>query len=91
MTVSLSYFTNIAVQNVKKLFVYITDLTWPLNVIIIKKFYFHFSSPTPDQRRDVCRAIISKFPFLADIGGGYVSCVVSSYFVLKSVVQCNLN
>ncbi|CAB4028765.1 sterile alpha motif domain-containing 3-like isoform X1, partial [Paramuricea clavata] len=29
------------------------------------------SSPTPDQRRDVCRAIITTFPFLADVGGGY--------------------
>ena len=29
-TVSMSYFTNIAVQNVNKGFVYITDLTWSL-------------------------------------------------------------
>ncbi|XP_028414671.1 uncharacterized protein LOC114537777 [Dendronephthya gigantea] len=28
-------------------------------------------SPTPDQRRDVCRAIISKYPSLADVGGSY--------------------
>jgi hypothetical protein len=28
----MSYFTNIAVKNVNKGFVYITDLTWPLNV-----------------------------------------------------------
>ncbi|CAB4011853.1 Hypothetical predicted protein, partial [Paramuricea clavata] len=28
-------------------------------------------SPTPDQRRDVSRAIITKYPFLADAGGGY--------------------
>ena len=27
----MSYFTNIAVQNVNKGFVYITDLTWSLN------------------------------------------------------------
>ena len=30
-SVSMSYFTNIAVQNVNKGFVYITDLTWSLN------------------------------------------------------------
>ena len=34
---------------------------------------FLYSSPTPDQRRDVCRAIITKYPFLSDAGGGYVS------------------
>ncbi|XP_046842756.1 uncharacterized protein LOC124436825 isoform X2 [Xenia sp. Carnegie-2017] len=28
-------------------------------------------SPTPDQRRDVCRAIIAKYPFLSDASGGY--------------------
>ena len=28
-------------------------------------------SPTPDQRREVCRAIITSFPFLADASGGY--------------------
>jgi hypothetical protein len=29
----MSYFTNIAVQNVNKGFVYITDLTWSLNIL----------------------------------------------------------
>ncbi|XP_046864009.1 uncharacterized protein LOC124457887 [Xenia sp. Carnegie-2017] len=28
-------------------------------------------SPTLDQRRDVCRAIIAKYPFLSDASGGY--------------------
>lgn len=40
---------------------------------------FLYSAPTPDQRRDVCRAIVTKYPFLADACGGYVSnniCIV---------------
>ena len=42
--------------------------------ILYKNWIFlcFYSSPTPDQRRDVCRAIVTKFPFLADAGGGYV-------------------
>jgi hypothetical protein len=31
----MSYFTNIAVQNVNKGFVYITDLTWSLNLTLV--------------------------------------------------------
>ncbi|CAB4035731.1 Hypothetical predicted protein [Paramuricea clavata] len=27
-------------------------------------------SPTPDQRRDVCRAIVTRYPFLTDVVGG---------------------
>ena len=34
--------------------------------------YFCYSYPTPDQRRDVCRAVIAKHLFLGDAGGGYV-------------------
>lgn len=44
-----------------------------------------YSSPTPDQRRDVCRAIIAKYPFLSDASGGYVSLlfiIVYSLFLL---------
>ena len=36
------------------------------------------SSPTPDQRKEVCRAIISSFPYLADASGGYVSVLFTS-------------
>jgi hypothetical protein len=36
-SVSISYFTNIPVRNVNKAFVYITDLTAPLNILICDK------------------------------------------------------
>lgn len=45
-----------------------------LQQILQKLFYVCFySSPTADQRRDVCRAIITKYPHLVDAGGGHVS------------------
>ena len=40
--ISMSYFTNIAVQNVNKGFVYITDLTWSLNMLANKKYVQFF-------------------------------------------------
>lgn len=44
-----------------------------LLVAINNNFLCFYSSSTPDQRCDVCRTIITNFPFLADAGGGYVS------------------
>jgi hypothetical protein len=52
--------------------------------LIPTNFFYIFSSPTPDQRRDVCRAIITTFPFLADVGGGYVSYICISNLSLMS-------
>ena len=43
---------------------------------LFKLINFLYSSPTPDQRRDVCRAIVTRYPFLADVGGGFVSIII---------------
>ena len=49
------------------------QIPFVLRLDYLKLEFYFFSSPTPDQRRDVCRAIITAYSFLADAGGGYVS------------------
>ena len=46
----MSYFTNIAVQNVNKGFVYITDLTWSLSSdLLVRDFISNLSIRTRED------------------------------------------
>ena len=57
-------------------------------IIVLNYLSIYHSSPTPDQRRDVCRAIITVYPHQADADGGYVSTnAVNLLYVLGNWVR----